>query len=189
MSTVIQTERLILRPWCEEDIHSFARLNADPRVMEFFPAVKSEHETKEEYCRIQEHFAKYGWGFWAVSLREEPAFIGFIGLRFVDFIAPFTPTIEIGWKLAFDHWGKGYAPEGACAALDYAFEKLHANEVVSFTAVPNIRSRSVMKKIGMVHDPEGDFDHPKLSDGHWLKRHILYRITHQAWQKRKKTHS
>jgi 3-dehydroquinate dehydratase/shikimate dehydrogenase len=178
----INTKRLILRPWCQEDLDKFVKLNSDLRVMEYFPSIKSFGESRDEYNRILEHFSKYGWGLWAVSLLNEIDFIGFIGLRFDDSPAPFTPAVEIGWRLAFDYWGKGYATEGALAALQYGFEVLNLNEIVSFTAVQNMRSRKVMEKIGMHHDPKDDFDHPKLPEGHSLRRHVLYRMNHSEWR-------
>ncbi len=181
----IKTTRLILRPWEKEDLEPFAKLNADPRVMEYFPKVKSSQESKEEYQRIIDHFQKHGWGFWAVSIIGEAAFvgfIGFIGLRYDDFPAPFTPAVEIGWRLAFDYWGKGYATEGATACLKYGFEILNLNEIVSFTSVPNIRSRRIMEKIGMHHNPKDDFDHPKLPEKHKLRRHVLYRLNASEWR-------
>lgn len=172
----IETERLILRPWCEEDLDPFFQLNADPRVMEFFPSVKSYEETAEEFRLIRGSFETNGWGFWAASLIESSQFIGFIGLKNVGFTANFTPAVEIGWRLAYEYWGKGYATEGAKASLQYGFETLHLNEIVSFTAVNNMRSRRVMEKIGMSHDEKNDFDHPKLPEGHALRKHALYRI-------------
>ncbi len=173
---VISTERLILRPWKEEDFDAFARLNADPRVMEFFPSVLTREESNQFAARICKKMKEQGWGLWAVSLSDSAAFIGYIGLNPVTFDAGFTPAIEVGWRLAYDFWGKGYATEGARAALKYGFEKLHLNEIVSFTSVNNRRSRRVMEKIGMVHDEENAFDHPKLPVGNALRRHALYRI-------------
>lgn len=183
-NTLIKTERLILRPWRQEDLEPFAKLNADPRVMEHFPAVKSFEETAAEYNGIVEHFAKHGWGFWAVEVPNKADFIGFIGLRFDDFPAPFTPCVEIGWRLGFDTWGNGYATEGAIAALKIGFETLKLDEIVSFTAVPNLRSQSVMQKIGMHHSPADDFNHPKLPEGHKLRRHVLYRLNQDTWQRK-----
>lgn len=180
---LIKTDRLILRPWRKEDLEPFAKLNTDPRVMEYFPSIKSYEETSAEYNRILQHFAQHGWGFWAVALPNETDFIGFIGLRFDDFPAPFTPAVEIGWRLAFDHWGKGYATEGAKAALKYGFESLHLNEIISFTTVQNTRSRRIMEKIGMQHDSKDDFDHPTLPEDHQLKRHVLYRLKENEWKK------
>ena len=172
----IKTERLILRPWREDDLEPFARLNADPRVREFFPSVKSYDETAEEFRLIRGGFETIGWGFWAASLIESGQFIGFIGLMNVGFTANFTPAVEIGWRLAHEYWGKGYATEGAKAALNYGFENLQLDEIVAFTAMNNMRSRRVMEKIGMYHDEQSDFDHPKLPEGDPLRRHALYRI-------------
>ena len=104
------------------------------------------------------------------------AFLGFIGLFVPEFDAHFTPAVEIGWRLASEHWGKGLAAEGARGALRYGFETLRLEEVVSFTAPANLRSRRVMEKLGMSHNPADDFDHPRLPEGHALRRHVLYRI-------------
>lgn len=172
----IKTERLILRPWKEEDFDSFARLNADPRVMEFFPGLLTKEESDQSAQRICKAMQEQGWGFWAAAIPDVCDFIGFVGLARVNFIANFTPAIEVGWRLAFDFWNKGYATEGAQAALKYGFENLHLDEIVSFTAVNNMRSRRVMEKIGMQHDEKDDFDHPKLPQDHPLSRHVLYRI-------------
>ncbi len=178
----IKTSRLILRQWKDSDLAPFAALNADPRVREFFPGLQSREESDHDAQRIADHIAKYGWGFWAVSLIETDEFIGFIGLNKVHFQAHFTPAVEVGWRLAFDYWGKGYATEGAKAALTYGFETLNLNEIVSFTSVQNMRSRRIMEKIGMHHIPEDDFDHPKLAKDHPLKRHVLYRMTQKEWR-------
>lgn len=150
--------------------------------MEYFPAVKSEKESFEEYTRILKHFEKHGWGFWAVSEIQGKDFIGFIGLRYDDFPAPFTPAVEVGWRLAYEAWGKGYATEGAAACLQHGFEALLLEEIISFTAALNRRSRRVMEKLGMRYAPEDDFDHPRLPEGHPLRRHVLYRLQHQAWK-------
>src|SRR3990167_4707868 len=172
----IKTERLILRPWREEDLEPFAKLNADPRVMEYFPGLKSRQESDHSAKLMSDHIQRCGWGLWAVSLIHTGEFIGFIGLEDVYFTANFTPAVEIGWRLAFDYWGKGYATEGAMASLRYGFEVLKLEEIVSFTAVQNMRSRAVMEKIGMHHDPKDDFDHPKISEGNPVRRHVLYKI-------------
>lgn len=175
----IETPRLLLRQWRAEDLEPFAELNADPRVMEYFPALLSRQESDQLAKRIEGKITDKGWGFWAVSLRETDEFIGFIGLNDIDhtsFPTPFTPCVEIGWRLAFAHWGKGYATEGAKAALAYGFETLQLPEIVAFTAVLNQRSQAVMKKIGMHRDPKDDFLHPKIPDGHPIKPHVLYRI-------------
>ncbi len=183
-NTIIQTERLILRQWREEDLEPFAQLNADPRVMEYFPATLSRQESAEMMKRMQTKIEERGWGLWAVSLAVDGKFIGFIGFNDVTqatLPTHFSPAVEIGWRLAYPFWGKGYAVEGALACLKYGFETLNLKEIVSFTAIQNIRSRRVMEKIGMHHDPKDDFDHPKLAEGHPLRRHVLYRISQQAW--------
>jgi 3-dehydroquinate dehydratase / shikimate dehydrogenase len=124
MSFVLLTKNLILRPWHEADLEPFAAMNADPRVMEFFPTPKTYEESLKEYKSILAHFEKHGYGWWAVSVKHGSPFIGFIGLRYIDFPAAFTPAVEVAWRLEFDHWGKGYATEGALAALKYGFEQL-----------------------------------------------------------------
>lgn len=177
----IRTERLLLRPWQENDVVPFAKMNADPKVMEYFPSVKSHKESADEMSRIISCFATNGWGFWAATLLENKQFLGFIGLHQVGFNAHFTPAVEIGWRLSHEHWGMGYAPEGAKASLAFAFQNLGLNEVVSFTAVENSRSRTVMQKIGMHHDASDDFDHPGLNKDHKLCRHVLYRICRDEW--------
>ncbi|MFN4174490.1 MAG: GNAT family N-acetyltransferase, partial [Parachlamydiaceae bacterium] len=177
----IKTSRLILRQWQDSDLAPFAALNADPRVREFFPSLQSREESDRDVKCASDHLARYGWGFWAVSLIETGEFIGFIGLEDIYFQAHFTPAVEIGWRLAFDYWGKGYATEGAKAALKYGFETLRLDQIVSFTPVSNMRSRRVMEKIGMHHNKEDDFDHPKLIEGHPLRKHVLYRILSHDW--------
>lgn len=178
----ITTERLILRPWHEKDLEPFARLNADPRVMEFFPGVLNQEESDQFAKRICIAMKQQGWGLWAVSIPEVADFIDYIGLAPVNFVADFTPSVEVGWRLAYDFWNKGYATEGAQAAVKYGFETLQMKEIVSFTAIQNTRSQKVMEKIGMKHHPEEDFDHPKLAEGHWLRRHVLYRLNRREWQ-------
>ena len=173
---MITTERLILRPWTPEDFEPFAKLNADPRVREYFPSVLSTEESNAQAAKISLFIQENGWGLWAVSVPGVAKFIGFIGLSQVSFTAPFTPAVEVGWRLAHEHWGKGYATEGAMAALKYGFETLKLKEIVSFTSVENRASRAVMEKIGMTHDGADDFDHPLLPEGHLLRRHVLYKI-------------
>jgi ribosomal-protein-alanine N-acetyltransferase len=173
----VETERLILREWRRDDRDPFARLNVDPAVMEFFPALLTREESDAMVDRIEAHFAAHGFGVWATELKATGEFIGFIGLWIPKFKAHFTPCVEIGWRLAASHWGSGLATEGARAAVEYAFGELGLKELVSFTAVENARSRRVMEKIGMTHNAADDFDHPDLPDGHRLKRHVLYRKT------------
>jgi RimJ/RimL family protein N-acetyltransferase len=173
----LRTERLLLRRWRPEDREPFAAINADPRVMEHFPALLSRDESDASVDRIEGHFAQRGFGLWAVELPSVAPFIGFIGLSVPRIEAHFTPCVEIGWRLAADHWGRGYATEGARAALAFGFDELGLAEIVSYTVPANDRSRRVMEKIGMSHDEAGDFDHPLLPAGHPLSRHVLYRIS------------
>jgi RimJ/RimL family protein N-acetyltransferase len=132
--------------------------------------------------RIDAHQREHGFCLFAAELVGKASFIGFIGLSQVPFEAPFTPAVEIGWRLARPYWHKGLATEGAQAVLSYAFRKLNLDEVVSFTTPANIRSRRVMEKIGLKHDPEDDFDHPRLPAGHPLRRHVLYRLNRPEWE-------
>ncbi len=171
----LHTERLLLLRWRKSDCGPFARLNADPRVMEYFPATLTPAESDAMIGLIDAHFDRYGFGLWALELRDTGEFIGFTGLNVPNFDAPFTPCVEIGWRLAYDHWGKGLATEAARSVLHHAFTTLGLKEVVSFTAAINHRSRRVMEKLGMTRNPSDDFDHPKLPAGHPLLRHVLYR--------------
>ena len=182
--TILKTKRLLLRPWREEDLEPFAHLNADARVMEYFPSILSREESVQMAHRMQAAIEKRGWGFWAVSVPGIAEFIGFIGLNKIEstYAVPFAPAVEIGWRLAFDYWGKGYATEGALACLKYGFEVLNLEEIVSFTAVQNQRSRRLMEKLGMHRDPKDDFENPKIPEGHPLRRHVLYRIRRKEWQ-------
>jgi RimJ/RimL family protein N-acetyltransferase len=144
--------------------------------MEYFPAVLSREESDTLAERIQGQIEQYGWGLWAVEIPDVAPFIGFIGLSTPRFDTRFTPCTEIGWRLAHDFWGNGYATEGAQAVLTFGFNCLRLDEIVSFTVPDNVRSRRVMERIGMVHNPVDDFDHPDLPAGHRLRRHVLYRI-------------
>ncbi|HEY2466975.1 MAG TPA: GNAT family N-acetyltransferase [Terracidiphilus sp.] len=170
------TERLILREWRSVDREAFARMNMDPVVMEHFPALLSREETEAMVDRIEAHFEQRGFGLWAAELRDSGEFIGYVGLAVPRFEAAFTPCVEIGWRLAREHWGKGLATEGALEAVRCAFEDLRLKEIVSFTVPANVRSRRVMEKLGMTHDPADDFEHPSVPEGHALRRHVLYRL-------------
>lgn len=180
MRETLTTDRLYLRRWRASDREPFQALNADPRVMEFFPALMTPEETDEGIARVEEHFDRHGFGLFAAELIETKAFIGFIGLNVPAFKAPFMPAIEIGWRLAYDYWGRGLATEGARALVRHAFETLRLQSLVSFTTAANLRSRRVMENIGMVHDSAADFDHPNLPEGHPLRRHVLYRLYPQS---------
>ncbi len=176
LTPIIRTNRLILRAWKEEDLPPFAALNADPKVMEYFPSPLTKEESDKLARRIIETIQNNGWGLFAVSVPGVAPFIGFIGVQKIPYAVPFTPTVEIGWRLAADYWNKGYATEGAIAVLKYGFEKLKLDEIVALTTVSNQRSRAVMEKIGMHHNPADDFDHPNLPKEHPLRPHVLYRI-------------
>ncbi len=171
----ISTERTLLRRWRHEDREPFGRMNADALVMEFFPATLTRAQSDALADRAEAHFTQYGFGPWAAELRASGEFIGYIGLYTPQFEAHFTPCTEIGWRLDAAHWGRGLATEGARAVLDSAFERTGLREVVSFTSEGNMGSRRVMEKLGMMRNPEDDFDHPNLPEGHPLRRHVLYR--------------
>jgi len=176
MIDTLTTSRLLLRRWRASDRLPFQAINADPRVMEFMPRLLSQEASDALIDRIEQHFEQHGFGVFAAEALAEKAFIGFIGLNVPSFEAHFTPAIEIGWRLAFDAWGRGLATEGARAVLSHAFGPLTLPEVVSFTVPGNQRSRRVMEKLDMVHDPADDFDHPDLPEGHALRQHVLYRV-------------
>jgi RimJ/RimL family protein N-acetyltransferase len=173
--TELLTDRLRLRRWRPADRAPFAQLNADPRVMEHFSGVLSPEESDAVIAGIAVHIDRHGFGLWAVEIPGVAPFAGFIGLSVPRFEAHFTPCVEIGWRLAAEQWGRGYATEGARAVLMWGFQTLGLDEIVSFTVPANLRSQRVMQNIGMVHDPEDDFDHPSLPEGHPHRRHVLYR--------------
>jgi RimJ/RimL family protein N-acetyltransferase len=180
----LETDRLLLRGWRSADREPFARLNADPRVTEFFPAPLDRVESDALVDRIVEHWARDGYGVWAVERRSDDSFLGFVGLASPAWEAAFTPCVEVGWRLDPAAWGQGYATEAADAALRFGFERLVLDEIVSFTVPGNVRSRAVMERLGMTHDPADDFDHPRLEPGHRLRRHVLYRLWREAWRSR-----
>jgi len=173
---ILETERLILRQWKQGDLPEFARMNGDERVMEFFPSTLSVEESNQLAERIQQELQEKEYGLWAVEVKGGASFVGFVGLRDQDFPAPFTPCIEIGWRLSFDHWGNGYAFEAASRITEYALQEIKLKEIVSFTSSTNTRSRKLMEKLGMTYNPQDDFDHSKLPNGHPLQPHVLYRF-------------
>lgn len=174
---ILQTERLLLRRWQESDYEPFAALNADPEVMRHFPKTLSPEETRALIQRIENRFEEDSFGLWAVEVTDSGEFIGFVGLWRPTFEAHFTPCVEIGWRLARHSWGNGFAPEAAREVLKYAFDNIGLDEIVAMTAVPNKNSMRVMEKIGMIRDPQDNFKHPFLEDGHPLQEHVLYRIS------------
>ncbi len=177
----LRTERLVLRGWRPPDRDAYAEMNADPRVMEHFPGTMTRAESDAHADRIEEHFAQHGFGLWAVEAPGEVAFAGFVGLAVPRFDAHFTPAVEVGWRLAAEWWGRGYATEAAREAVRFGFTEAGLAEIVSFTAPANEPSRAVMRRIGMTHDPADDFDHPALPPGHRLRRHVLYRLIREDW--------
>jgi ribosomal-protein-alanine N-acetyltransferase len=177
----IRTRRLRLRSWREDDFEAYAALNADPRVMEFYPSMVSRDESRERFDRWCARTAERGYGYWPVDLIGGPSFIGLVGLADPDFEAAFMPAVEIGWRLAAEHWGRGYATEAARGALAFGFERLGLAEIVSFTTEANVRSRRVMEKLGMRRAPEEDFLHPSIAAGHPLRPHVLYRLRREAF--------
>jgi RimJ/RimL family protein N-acetyltransferase len=176
----LETGRLRLVVWQERHCAPYAALNADPAVMRYFPSTLTTAQTLTSVDLSRAHFAVHGWGNWAVELKESGEFIGFIGLSIPRRQLPFMPCVEIGWRLARAHWGKGYATEGARAVLRVGFERLELEEIVSFTSLVNRPSRAVMERIGMRNSLE-DFDHPALAEGSDLRRHCLYRIDRHLW--------
>jgi ribosomal-protein-alanine N-acetyltransferase len=177
---VLRTERLVLRPWRDADLGPFARLVADPRVQEHFPAVSTREEAEAMMARIRRGFADWGFGLWAVETPDRP-FAGYVGLARPAFDAHFTPCVEVGWRLAAEVWGRGYATEGARAAVAHGFEVVGLDEIVSFTVPANLRSRRVMEKLGMTRDPADDFDHPRFPDDPRMGPHVLYRLSRERW--------
>lgn len=173
-------ERVLLRAWRDDDLAPFARLNADPEVMRWLGGPQPPAASDALAARIRRTMDDIG--LWAVEIPDEAAFIGFVGLQVPSFEAEFTPCVEVGWRLARAYWGHGYATEAATASLAYAFGTLGYDEIVSFTVVGNVRSRRVMERLGM--SEEREFDHPSLPRGHELERHVLYRISRDAWRAR-----
>ena len=180
--TELTTDRLLLRQWRDSDREPFAAMNADPAVMEHFPAPLTREESDALIDRNSRESRRRGLGLWALEVKETGQFIGFTGLSVPSFEAHFMPAVEIGWRLAKEAWGNGYATEAARAALAHGFGPAGLDEIVSFTATTNLPSQRVMQRIGMTHDEAGDFDHPRLPDGHRLQRHVLYRIDRAQWE-------
>lgn len=181
---IIETDRLILRTWQEEDIDSMAAIDQDPKVCEFLPGIGNREATEAGIRKIMQHYEQHGFCLYAVELKSTHEFIGWTGLNIPSFEAHFTPAVEIGWRLNSHFWNEGYATEAAKAVLHYAFTVLNLAEVVSFTALNNKASRRVMEKIGLHHDSHDDFEHPRLEKTNHLCRHVLYRISKLDYLKR-----
>lgn len=183
----LRTERLVLRQWRDDDVDVFVEMGLDPAVMEYFPGTMSEEQSRETAGRFRDALEERGWGLWAMEARDGGAldgrFLGFTGLAVPRFEAAFTPAVEVGWRLTPAAWGRGYATEAARACVAYGFGELELDEIVSFTTETNVRSRAVMERLRMTHDPADDFDHPALP-GHRLQRHVLYRLAASRFQDR-----
>lgn len=180
-----ETPRLRLRRWRDADRDPFAAMNADPAVMEYFPSTLAREASDRSIDAWQAQFEERGWSNWAIELRDSGEFVGFVGLSVPVRVLPFSPCVEIGWRLARAHWGRGYATEGARAVLTIGYEDIGLEEIVSFTSEVNRRSWAVMERIGMTRGP--DFDYPAFDEGHRLRRHRLYRLGAGQWKKQAKT--
>ncbi|MCA3017601.1 MAG: GNAT family N-acetyltransferase [Rhodocyclaceae bacterium] len=183
----IRTQRVLLRQWKDSDLDAWAEMNADPEVRKYFPKVLDRAEADGEASRIRGGIAQRGWGMWAIEIPGILPFAGLVGLNLPAFQAPWMPAVEIGWRLSRDAWHKGYATEGAVAAMNFAFDELHLPEVVAMSVKTNTPSHQVMQRLGMTHDPSADFDHPRVPADWPLKTHILHRISPATWKARRST--
>ena len=181
MSPTIETPRLLLRSWRESDREPWVRTCADTRVMAFLGPTRERARALADAEVLSASLERNGYGWWVAELKETAAFAGLIALQDIPFEAHFTPALEVAWRLAAEHWGNGYATEGARAALAFAFDTLNRNEVVAITAKINVRSQRVMQRLGMTYDVDGDFDHPRLAQDNPLRAHVLYRLNHATF--------
>lgn len=172
----LETDRLLLRDWRGDDLEPFAAMNADEKVMKFYPATINREESDTLAMRLQQDMDAIGFGLYAVEVKSAGNFIGYVGISEVRFPADFAPALEIGWRLAAESWGHGYATEAAKACMAHAFSEFGFPDLVSFTTRRNTKSIAVMERIGMVRNPADDFEHPRLPTGHPLRPHVLYRI-------------
>lgn len=175
MTPVIETPRLRLRQWTDADIERWADMNADTRVMEFFVEPTPRDRSRSQAASMRAALERNGYGWFVMELKNRPGFSGVIAVDDVGYDVPYRPRREIGWRLPVEAWGCGYATEAARALMTFAFEDLRWPHLVAMTAAINMRSRNVMEKLGMTRDPADDFDHPRVPDGHRVKRHVLYR--------------
>ena len=178
--TELQTERLILRQWHKHDLVPFAEINKDSDVMKYYPSTLTESESNLFAKKLEMLISERGWGFWAVALKSNSQFIGFVGLHKPEADLPFTPCTEIGWRLSKKYWGNGYATEAASIVLKFAFDKLQLKEVASYTSPLNIKSKSVMERLNMVNTMQ-NFEHPSIPKEHKLREQVLYKVTKSQW--------
>jgi RimJ/RimL family protein N-acetyltransferase len=178
----LESERVLLRQWVESDVPSFVQLNSDPKVMQYFPQALTEQESRGFVSVMSSVIDENGWGFWAAELKSSGDFIGFVGLNIPRTILPFSPCVEVGWRLHKEYWGNGYATEGGRVSLAYAFECMKIDEVVSFTTKSNYKSRKVMERLGMENTGE-NFKYPDIPNEHPLSEHVLYKISKAQWSK------
>lgn len=176
MTIIIETERLYLRTWETSDVQPYWAINQDPKVIEFLPGPMTMEAVNQFIVAKNQQQAERGFTLWATELKATRELIGFVGLNYTNWEAHFTPAVEVGWRLGSRYWGNGYATEGAEAALEFGFNTIGLNEIVSFTVPMNNRSLRVMEKIGLRYDPKDDFRHPKLALDHPLSQHVLYRL-------------
>lgn len=178
MSKIIETDRLVLRTWQSSDLEPLAAIHNDTRVMQYLGATRDINSSQQYIEKLDAHYIERGYTSYAVDVKDTNQFIGCIGLRFADYLPDLiTPSVEIVWRLAFKYWGQGYATEGATAVLHYGFNTLRLDQVISLASSGNLRSRRIMEKIGLIHKPADDFDHPRYAEGDPLKRHVIYRLT------------
>ena len=177
----ILTPRLRLRAWRDADLAPFAAMNGDPRVMEWLPSVLDRDASDAAAKRLRDHFEEHGFGKCVVETRDGGKFVGVVGLGWCTFEAPINPSVEVGWRLAASHWGKGYATEAARAALDYGFREVRLERITSFTVPANERSWRVMQRLGMTYTPDNDFEHPLLPPDSPLRRHVTYVMRKDDW--------
>lgn len=175
-SRMLETPRLILRSWRDADIDPWVEMSADPRVMEYFPSAYTRAQSEASAAKMRVRLESDGYGWWPIEVKGGAPFAGVIVLQEIPFEAHFTPAMEVGWWLAHEHWGHGYATEGARAALDFAFGELKRPEIVAITTPVNQRSQRVMQRLGMTRDPNDDFEHPWIDQRHPLRTHVLYRL-------------
>ncbi len=176
----LETNRLILRQWQQNDLVEFSKINADPIVMEYYPNTLNEEQSNNMVNYLKSLITERSWGLWAVEIKNNRQFIGFVGLHEPTHDLPVTPCVEIGWRLAREYWRQGYATEAAEQCLRFAFEQLKLQQVYSFTSVVNKKSATVMARLQM-KNMESNFQHPILPENHLLREHVLYKITAEQW--------